>query len=185
MWSLSSKEEKLEINFLEGKIDVILKKGNQLYSYEAIQESCMTISSTFEKIINAIGLVSTRLAFAPSLISHQKTSLEIKNFARSIFKEKIFKGASIDNCDFSNLFRINTSILDKEVVVNYLAIFSLAQMPILQQSKIKMQDVLQINIDINTLGNEEYKFNVNDVKEFFNQSPSMTTEFLDFYFGGE
>ncbi|MBR1596245.1 MAG: hypothetical protein IJ665_06115 [Phocaeicola sp.] len=181
-WTLSSKADKVDINFLDGKIDVIISGNGQLYTYESIQILSERIFSIFEKIIDSFNLTSTRIAFAPSLILHQDIPDEIKGFARSIFRDKKFKGENIDNCDFCNVFRVKTIILEKEYIVNYLANFAQAQTPVMQQNLLKMQNILSVNMDINTLGNANYVFNLNHVKEFFKLSPSMVEDFLGFYF---
>ena len=47
----------------------------------------------------------------------------------------------------------------------------------------QMRERYMGDFDINTMVNPEYKFSVDDVKEFFNLSPAMFASFYNLYFG--
>lgn len=185
MWSLTSKQEGIDINFLEGKIDIIVKNIALPYNPENICSLCGKIKDIFLKIINALGLQSNRLAFAPLIISNNNDAKSYISFARQIFSNRQFKGEQIDNCDFSNVFRIKETIDDYEVIINCLANFSLTQLPAVINGRFTMNNELQINVDINTLAGQSYNFSANNVASFYSFVPKLTIDFINSYFTEE
>lgn len=185
MWSLTSKKDGIDINFLEGKIDIIVKNISLPYNPENICSLCGNIKDIFMKIIEALDLQSNRLAFAPLIISNNNDAKSYISFARQIFSNRQFKGEQIDNCDFSNVFRIKETIDGNEVIINCLANFSLTQLPAVINGKFTMNNELQINIDINTLAGQSYNFSKTNVESFYGLAPKLTIDFIDSYFAEE
>lgn len=181
-WVLSSKKENIEIHFLEGKIDVIILARNSIYTSETIESLCLRVKDIFEKIVTTLDLKATRLAFSPLLLSRNTEHGEIIEFVRSIFNNRTFKGERIDNCDFSNVFRIRNDINGTGIVVNHLANFSVTQNPIEESGKLIMREALQLNVDINTIVGKNYIFSIEDINDFFSKSSSLTVDFVSSYF---
>lgn len=181
MWTLSSKKDKVDINFLDGKIDIILQECNLPYSKDNIDSLCKKIETIFSNIVNQLGLTSNRLAFAPLLISEDQPSVSIA-FARRIFGNRKFKGEQIDNCDFSNVFRIKEKINDSDVIINHLVNFALVQAPFVLNGRLSTNNILQVNLDINTLAGQQYIFSPNAVTEFYKEVSQWTIDFIDSYF---
>lgn len=181
MWTLSSKKDKIDINFLDGKIDVLLQECNLTYSKENINSLCYKIEDIFSKIVDTLGLISNRLAFAPLLINNERSNESIV-FARRIFGNRKFKGEQIDNCDFSNVFRIKETLSETEIIVNHLVNFALVQTPYIINGNLATNNILQVNLDINTLGGKQYLFSRNEVKEFYKEVPQWTIDFIESYF---
>ena len=68
------------------------------------------------------GMRASRLAIAPTLEYKGDTTL-FKNFVNKIYAKNTFKESKVDNCDFSQVFRVDEEINGKQFIVNYLSKF--------------------------------------------------------------
>ena len=181
-WILESKGNDTEIVFLNGKIDVLLKNRVCKYSMDNLSKMSDKIQAIAGDIINKFGMMSTRIAFAPTLVNHNIDQAYITAFAHNIFKGHKFMNEDIDSCEFSNVFRIMSDIGGENVKVNYLASFSVVQIPFFHNNSIVLKDSLQMSIDINTFPSPEYRFPLESVRDFFTKSPGMVNDFVLSYF---
>ena len=180
-WVMSSKADNIDVYFLEGKIDVILKDSNKQYSKDSISELCNKFQIIFAKLIDSLDLVVSRIAFAPLLVNNRDDTSQYVDFAKSIFRDRKFRGSSVDNCDFSNVFRVKENIEGEEIIINCLANFAVAQLPEVINMKLVVRNELQVNLDINTLGGQHYIFTIDKIKSFYNKVVDLTIDFVDSY----
>lgn len=177
LWNLRSPN--IDINFFDGKIDVIRKNINQPVNSENLSFICREIKDVVCKLTDALQLTSSRLAFAPTLID--KAPNASRDFARKIFKERRYKDAQLDNCNFSNVYRVERQIGEKQTKINYLATFSEEQQPVFSGNSIKLNSIFKVDVDINTFPESSVLYNKEEVVDFFDNAAEMANDFINFY----
>ena len=140
----------------------------------------------FSKLLKTFGYSASRIAFAPSYLLPIENNETVIKFVNPFFHQKIhLKNANIDNCDFSNVFRISENINGKSISINHL--FKVEQINRIDIPKqvLSPQPFINIDIDINTKAEENYIFNDTDILDFYGKVPCMAQEFLTFIFNDE
>lgn len=177
-WSLISHDKKQLIIFQSQKIDFI-EKLNIDYSSENISEFGKKCKSLFSSIDSEC----SRIAIAPTFeYTGEKGS--IITFANSCFKLNKFKNVKVDNCDFSQVFRVQETISDSKIVVNYFSKFYTTNKMVQRDSGYQPAEVSMINFDINSKVDPNVVFDSNDINDFFSKAASFCEDFISFYFRG-
>ena len=91
-------------------------------------------------------------------------------------------GSSLDNCNFNNVFRVDVTINGKNIKINFVSVFSDGNKIETKNNVTAIRNCLFFNIDINTLPGVGYKFNLDDVKYFFeNKVVELNSQFYELY----
>ncbi len=180
-WELLSSDRKQRIVFGEQKIDIIRQINNNIIGGEESQFTAYC-SSIFSLLIEEFNIEATRLAFAPSYVAELSEHSDITHFSNSIFCKKAFMGSSLDNCNFNNVFRVDVTINGKNIKINFVSVFSDGNKIETKNNVTAIRNCLFFNIDINTLPGVGYKFNLDDVKYFFeNKVVELNSQFYELY----
>lgn len=181
-WELRSPDGTVRLVFQAQKIDYI-EFPQREYSNEVIADFTNKCSSIFCDIVARHGQPSTRLAIAPSFFS-LKPFQESKTFLCNIFKDEkaSFSGASIDNCDFSQVFRPTRKIAENEIAINFLSKFSTETTVSVIEGLTKQTQRIRVDFDINTIPKPGLVFPSSSIEEFFSKAVSFCDEFYLYYF---
>lgn len=177
-WSLVAPNQKQQVLFLAQKID-LLKSVNVDYAPEAINEFAKTCQALFKIFPEFTSHKCTRIAIAPTF---EYTGDDIMPFTRDIFKKNDFQNAALDNCDFSQVFRLRENILDKQIYINYLSKFYAMSRVISANGINQLAEVTMINFDINSKVDPDVVFTQEAIGAFFTNAPIFCEKFLSFYF---
>lgn len=178
-WFLVSHDKKKLIIFQSQKIDFI-EKLNIDYSLKSISE----FGEKCKLLFSSIDSECSRIAIAPTFeYTGEKGS--IITFANSCFKLNEFKNVKVDNCDFSQVFRVQETISDtKKVDFNYLSKFYTINKVVQRDGAYQVAEVSMINFDINSKVDPDVVFDSNDINDFFSKAASFCEDFISFYFCG-
>lgn len=177
---LSSLNERTRILFSVQKVDCIIETESKdiMRSLNDLNKRCTEILLDVLEITGT--KTASRLAVAPLFRYNSNTALQEK-FVETIYaKSKLkFKNEKIDNCEFSQLFRVNEGINGRKIKINYLSRFYVENI-FTRNEKPRLCNMAVF--DINTLPDPEYNFDVDFVKNFFLKSPVFCEDFLSYYF---
>lgn len=167
------------------KIDIVREYNGNLEEDTDFKNFCHFSGDFFSKVLKTFGYSATRIAFAPSYLLPIENKETIIKFVNPFFTKNKFKNVNIDNCDFSNVFRVSEIINGKTISVNHL--FKVEQINRIDISKqvLSPQPFINIDIDINTKVEENYIFDDSDILDFYSKVPCMAQEFLTFIFDNE
>lgn len=179
-WLIFSPDNKSRLIFQQQKVDFIVEAGID-YSPEIIKDFAEKCTRLFERIIDYSKQDSSRIAIAPTFKWVGENNLFV-DFIKEIYSKNSFKGSSVDNCDFSQVFRVVEDINDKEIKLNYLSKFYTANSLAVVNGVNSIQESYMMDFDINTFVDPKYVFNKTAVCDFFSKAVVFCTNFMDFYF---
>lgn len=183
MWRLISPDQLVNISFFDEKIDIVVNTNNLSYDVSEIGKLGTFFFESFKKIVNLFGFTSTRLALAPTLyLPFSEGDSFVKDFTCRIFSFNQFKGSYLDNCDFSQVFRVMNKLNGKDYLINNLVKFSTELFQEQKGNNILVEQRMNISVDINTFVNPQYIFSVLEIFEFFKMSPQWCEELMCSYF---
>lgn len=170
------------ILFGSQKIDIIREYNDVSENGVDLDDFCSFCSNVFAKIVETYKLNSSRLAFAPSYLIHIFDNSVVEKIASLFFLKSDFKNSHIDNCDFSNVFRVKEIVNEKQIIINHF--FKVEQINRIDISKqpLASNPYISIDIDINTKAEEGYIFNKEDILDFYRKVLGWTSDFLDYFF---
>lgn len=180
-WTLTSPDGKNILIFTAQKVDYIVISTDTTYSQEAIKrfaEQCQKVSG---KIMELTGVKANRLAIAPTF-KYLGDSTQFKTFINTVYAKNSFKNSGVDNCDFSQVFRVDEEINGTPIKVNYLSKFYTTNAVMVVNGVNTIQEVNMLDFDINTVVSPNYIFDIDAVRDFFNKSAAFCSEFMSWYF---
>lgn len=183
-WQISNNDNKTVISFYDDKIDIVIQLDEISYDVDFLEKKSKECCDIFEKIMTTFNFVSVRLAIAPTLKMqfNTKNGNNKKSFLEQIFSLNTFSDVANDTCDFSQVYRINHELNDKTYLVNHLVKFSTDQNAVIQGSTLIVSENLVVSLDVNTFVNPLYSMRIEEIKDFYSQSPSWCDDFLNYYF---
>lgn len=183
-WRLISPDQMATISFYDDKIDIIINKEAMPYSEIEIAKCSSQFFELFKKIYDAFGFSSIRLALAPTLFLPftEDAPFTVTDFTKRIYSFNQFQGSSVDNCDFSQVFRVNRQLNNKNYLINHLTKFSTEFFQEQKGDTIHTGQRMTISMDINTFVNPQYKFEEKEMYDFYDQSPKWCEELIHSYF---
>ncbi len=183
-WRLVSADQMETISFFDDKIDIIVNCGNVPYSAELVGKYSARFLESFTKILRAFTFKYTRLAIAPTVYVpfFEGGEHNIHDFTKKIFAFHQFMGSELDNCDFSQVFRVKKSLNGTEYLINLLTRFASDMIQEQSANGIRIGQRLNTSMDINTYVNPEYSFGESELNDFFNNSPVWCEDLLNGYF---
>ena len=180
-WRLSSPDGKALLSFNGERID-ILQAVEKKVNDDTIQSFSRHCISIFEKILETTGFNCSRIALAPSVIISDK-DVKSPSLYKIMFKINKFQGEELDTSDFSQVYRIKKIIGDNNIIINHVVNFHAESELITTNVGNQLQNRYIGDFDINTMVvKPEYKFSIDNVKEFFGFAPSCFKEFYNLYF---
>lgn len=167
------------------KVDIVREYDGSIEGDADFNSFCHFSGDFFSKLLMTLGISASRMAFAPSYLLPIENNETVTNFVNPFFTKNKFKNANIDNCDFSNVFRISEDINGKPISINHL--FKVEQINRIDISKqvLNPQPFINIDIDINTKAEDSYIFNDSDILDFYGKVPCMAQDFSTFIFSNE
>lgn len=179
-WLIFSPDNKSKLIFQQQKVDFIMEVGSDYSSeiIEAFSEKCQVI---FEIIMNYSQQRSSRIAIAPTYkwIGDKKL---FEDFIKGMFNKNSFKSTSIDNCDFSQVYRVDENINGLDIKLNYLSKFYVTNSFTIVNGINSIQETYMMDFDINTFVDSKYSFDKVAVIDFFSKAVGFCISFMDFYF---
>ncbi len=182
-WALVSPDGSKRLIFQAQKVDYIIRLLDG-YSQDRVTEFVDNCRNAFEIIMDYQKKPATRLAIAPSFICPQPF-MGTKGFLHKIYAESktSFEGSQIDNCDFSQVFRLNEKINEQEVLVNFLSKFYNDNALLFNEKGESTPSLItKADFDINTLPRPDLAFTLDAMRDFFLKAPSFCDSFYKFYF---
>lgn len=179
-WMLVSPDNNVRVVFQAQKIDYIIVNTNMPYTQENVQVLTKKCSRVFEKIMKVKNIKASRLAIAPTL-RYVGDVISLKTFINRVYAKNTFKKSNVDNCDFSQVFRVDEEINGGTFTINYLSKFYVATPMVVVNGINSIQEVNMLDFDINTFVNPTYSFDVSAVNDFFEKAVGFCSEFLSWY----
>ncbi len=179
-WSLTSPDKKQQVVFQAQKIDLI-REINEDYSPNLVSVFGKSCQSLFSAITEFSNMKCTRIAIAP-MFEYAGSRDSIIAFANNSFKVNEFKNAKLDNCDFSQVFRIPENISGSTVTLNYLSKFYAINKVASFNGMNQLAEVTRIGFDINSKVDPNVIFNLEAIRDFFTKVSGFCEDFLSFYF---
>ena len=180
--TLSSPQGDIMIQFLPQQINYI-KKISSKYDIDEISKFADECKKTFVNILSVMSVATTsRIAIAPTLRYENDTDA-IKTFYSDVFKKDKFNDALMDNWEFTQVFRLNKNLVEKNIKHNFVSKFYLANNPNRGITDLSLPNIAyMIDLDINTFANNSYAFDAKSLEDFFDKSVEYCKDFIDFYF---
>ena len=179
-WMLGTQDGTERLIFQPQKIDFILNKESS-YSERDIDEFSKKCDKIFSKILELRNAKASRLAIAPTFKYIGDIST-LKSFIQKIYATRVFKEESLDNCEFSQVYRVNENIGDSVFKINYLSKFYTSGNIVIVNGVNTIQEYNLVDFDINTFNDTNYSFDIDLVKTFFSKSSGFCSDFMTFYF---
>ena len=179
-WSLTSPDKKQQIIFQAQKIDLI-REINENYTQDLISMFGKFCQSLFSAITEFSNMKCTRIAIAP-MFEYAGNRDSIIAFANNSFNANELKNAKLDNCDFSQVFRIPENISGSIVTLNYLSKFYAINKVASFNGMNQLVEVTRISFDINSKVDPNVIFNLEAIRDFFTKVSGFCEDFLSFYF---
>ena len=179
-WMLGTQDGTERLIFQPQKIDFILNKESS-YSERDIDEFSKKCDKIFSKILELRNAKASRLAIAPTFKYIGDIST-LKSFIQKIYATRVFKEESLDNCEFSQVYRVNENIGDSVFKINYLSKFYTSGNIVIVNGVNTIQEYNLVDFDINTFNDTNYSFDIDLVKTFFSKSSGFCSDFMTLYF---
>ncbi len=178
-WQLSSPDEKEIILFNGDKIDVMRTVNSEEddAGIVAFAEHCKEI---FGRILDLTGYLCYRLALAPSVVISEG-GVRPDALYEKLFAIKEFKNERSGISNVSQVFRITTKIGGKDIRVNHLANFHVENDVVNVNGKNQLRERYLCDFDINTVVDPDYRFSINEMKDFFSITPACFKDYYELY----
>ncbi len=178
-WRLSSPDEKTLLSFNGERIDILqtIEKKVKDDTIQSFSRHCETI---FKKILENTSFNCYRIALAPSLIISDK-DVKAPSLYKKMFYINRFQGEELDTSDFSQVYRIKKIIGDNNIIINHVVNFHAESELTTTNVGNQVRNRYIGDFDINTMVKPEYKFSIDNVKEFFDFAPSCFKDFYNLY----
>lgn len=181
-WTLASHSTNNRVIVQQQKVDYILANIKNQDNFDSVwHRFCEDTKRVMEIFMNLTNSNAYRLAIAPNYI-YGDGSENWKDFIRKYFIKKTFKESELEGGDFSQLFRIKESFNDKYYRINYLSKFYASNQLIEKDGNGRIIERLNVEFDINTSADQEYSFNKDSMKSFFDNAKTFSEVFLTHYF---
>lgn len=179
-WLIFSPDIKSKLVFQQQKVDYIIETGVD-YSPQTIIDFSEKCKEIFEKLLDYSKQYSSRIAIAPTYkwVGPKDT---FGDFVKEIFCKNSFNGSSIDNCDFSQVYRVTENINKLDIKINYLSKFYVANSFISVNGVNSIQESYMMDFDINTFVDPQYSFDKATVIDFFSKAVEFCEKYMNFYF---
>ena len=176
IWQLSSPDEQEVIMFNGEKIDIVKVMEKEIDTNDVIAFSnrCKTV---FSRILEIKGYSCSRIALAPSIIVTENGVTSVSLYNR-LFRILDFQGTNLESSNLSQVYRVNQSLGTNVIIINHVVNFH-------AESELVSNEIRRRYIgdfDINTMDKPEYKFSIDDVKQFFDMAPSNFSLFYNLFF---
>ena len=99
-----------------------------------------------------------------------------------MIRSAVFKEEALDNCEFSQVYRVNENIGDSVFKINYLSKFYTSGNIVIVNGVNTIQEYNLVDFDINTFNDTNYSFDIDLVKTFFSKSSGFCSDFMTLYF---
>ena len=178
-WQMSSPDEKEILVFNGEKIDIMMTVNLEKNDADivAFAEHCKVV---FGRILELTGYVCSRLALAPSVVVAEG-GVRPDALYDKLFAIQEFKNEKSDISNVSQVFRIITKIGGKDIRVNHLANFHVENDVIDVKGKNQLRERYICDFDINTMVHPDYRFSIDEMKEFFKITPPCFKEYYELY----
>ena len=93
-----------------------------------------------------------------------------------------FQGTHLESSNLSQVYRVNKVLGSREIKINHVDNFHADSELVTISGVNQIRERYMGDFDINTMANPDYKFSIDDVKEFFDFVPDSFIAFYNLYF---
>lgn len=180
-WCLTQTEnsQTKQIMFLPNQIDVIAYNDNG-YDAEAEKSFITECKMSFYKIVEELGETTklTRLAYAPLLVI-EKEQQPHKGIFNKILNIKSEETDYITDRDVTFTLKREVVINGKNILLNLLHKISDGYQTITTIGNPTKKEIYMLQLDINTVVEQRYKFEKNDVESFYDRVIELKNSLID------
>ena len=180
-WQLISPDEKEVLIFSGEKIDYVKNVESQM-DEAAIAAFVSRSSEVFSKIMEGSNYPCSRIALAPTVVITENGVRPDALYER-LFGLKEFQQARPAVSNVSQVFRVNKVIGGKDVAINHVANFHVVSELINVNGRNQIRERYLCDFDINTRVDPNYRFNLDEVREFFALSTTCFNDYYNLYLG--
>ena len=179
-WQMTSPDESEVLLFNGDKIDLVKNVNSDVDDafMASFSEHCKAV---FVKIMELTGYVCSRIALAPSVVISENATRPDALYER-LFGIKEFQNARPDISNVSQVFRVIKSIGGKDIKINHVANFHVENDVVTVNGRNQLRERYLCDFDINSMVDPNYRFGVEDVKEFFTVIPASFKDYFNLYF---
>lgn len=180
VWQLSSIDGKELLAFNGEKIDLISVVESDIND-EQVSAFCERCKAVFGRIMELTGNPSTRIALAPTVVVSENGARPTELYNR-LFNVHEFDGVELDSSNLSQVYRVAKMIGEKSVTINFVANFKAENefIPIGNGNQLRVRYVC--DFDLNTMPLPQFRFNIADVKIFFDSATAYFSQFHNRFF---
>ncbi len=164
----------LQISFFPNKIDIVFEKEGEFGKIDV--DFLKFCTEKFSLFISDGNFSINRLAYAPlfSIIVNEK--MQSTEFWQHILKQISYKGIPFQNIEYNFLLKNIVNLNSKEVEMNFL--HQLSDGYHITNGK-KDSDCILMKLDINTVPEKPYSFDVDDMNVFYSKSIEWEKELIE------
>ncbi len=171
--SVDGSKQDLCISFFPGKVDIVLNKVGDIGE---IDNYLLNLCKEQFRVLREESFEVTRLAYCPLYSLVVNSSILAEDYWKLSLKKTSSMGIPMQNRELSYVLKNDEIINGKPITMNFL-----------HQIKdgyhvtkgIKDADCILISLDINSVAENSYRFEVNDMNEFWALCPRWTAKLLD------
>lgn len=179
-WQMIAPDES-EVLFCNGdKIDLIKNYGVEIDDAE-ITKFANHCKDVFSKIMEQTGYACSRVAIAPTVIVTEN-GVRPDDLYHRLFGIQEFQHTIPAISNVSQVFRVNKTIGGKDIVINHVANFHAENEVANINGRNQLIETYQCDFDINTMVDPNYRFGIEEMKEFYGLSNSCFIDYYNLYF---
>jgi len=171
-WQLISNG--IRILFLPNKIDILQEREGAMGEVDV--DFLKICTELFLRFKEASGFSVNRLAYAPLLSIKTDGNLQNSEFWQGIIKQISYRGVPLQNIEFNYLLKNVVNIHGKDIEMNFLHQISDGYH---YTRGAKDYDCVLLRLDINTVPDKPYSFEIEDIKLFYTEVLRLQKEQIE------
>lgn len=165
------------VNFLPGKIDIIVNHEAE-YDNNVEQTFLDKCSKWLTDICKKVDANSSRLAYAPLYVIQSEEELDLVNRWKKIVSLGSFEGSPVQDLNLSFNYKIEFDLGAKTVQLNLLHNIFDGTQTVQNKNAIRTSRVIMMQLDLNTIPSEDYRFSDFELSLFFKNITNVKTQIV-------
>jgi hypothetical protein len=161
------------VSFLPGKIDIV--RNDELITQDQERTFINSCSKRFTDCLSDLKIPATRIASCPT-VAILLTGSDDYTIWNQLLKQSSYEGIPYKDINLSYLIKKTQTLKGQTFAVNFL--HKICNGIQIKEGK-KTADCLLVQIDMNTVPDQSYQFNSNQIEDFLVQSISWKENIID------
>lgn len=179
-WSFLSPDGKTILVSWKNKIDLI--SAIKETPADILPSFCKTAKDVFVALLKFSSGHAYRFAIAPKY-ECADTPDDQNKWIKGIFNKNSFEGATVDECSFTQTYRVEKGLDGVRVHINFLARLQQEQREEKRDGRSAVIIRYYCDFDINSVPAANIPYPVETMSAFFDSAPKLCSQFEEYYFG--